>query len=1198
MRKLFLGKTPLWPGRGPVEGETVELLGEPFYKLANYDRLRPFFMSLVSASDHWMFLSSTGGLTAGRRSADQALFPYSTDDKIHDAAETTGSKTLLRVSKPGGEKLWEPFSQRYRGVYPVRCNLYKSFRANQLVFEEKNEDLELSFRYGWFNSERFGFIRRCWLENLGRHPVRVQMLDGIQNLMPSGISSQFQLEKSTLLDAYKKNELSPETGLGLFRLSSVPMDRPEPAEALSTTVAWCAGLVASRHLLCSRQLDAFREGCKIEPERDIRGERGAYFARVDVLVGAGQTRDWLFAADVLHGHSAVADLNQLLVRATRRRLTGPKSLKRLVLEDVRRGTTELARLVASADGLQQSAQPVADARHFSNVLFNIMRGGVFLENYRVNAAELRTFVAEANRDVAARNQPFFRELARRERGGVQPKSGKRAGAPLTQAAVIQMAARTGDRNLERLCREYLPLTFSRRHGDPSRPWNRFTLSTHNPDGTRRLDYEGNWRDIFQNWEALAVSFPGYAASMVCRFANASTPDGYNPYRIMRAGLDWEVPDPSDPWSHIGYWGDHQLIYLLKLLEICDRQEPALLRDFLSRDIFSYANVPYRLKPYEQMLKNPKETVLFDSRAEATIRQRVQEKGSDGKLVWDPSSQVCLVNLTEKLLVSLLAKLSNFIPDAGLWLNTQRPEWNDANNALVGNGVSVVTVCYLRRYLAFCRTLCAEAKANAVPISEEVAALFYSVLRVLKEFEPAIRSSQAQRGGPKSGEASEESSRSQFRRQVLDALGSAGSRYREQIYQQGLSGRKKPVRAGELAEFLEVSLAFVDDSIAANRRPDGLYHAYNLVRFDQSRALPVRRLYEMLEGQVAVLSSGKLSPEESLDVLQSLKRSALYRPDQHSYLLYPDRRLPGFLERNHLPHREVTRSRLLRKLAADGDRRLIERDGAGRFHFSGQLSTRLDVSRVLDELAAKSYQALVKAERARVVQLFEDLFDHQSFTGRSGTFFGYEGLGCIYWHMVSKLLLAAQESFFRAVLAGGRGEAVNALAACYYDIRSGLGDQKPPAEYGAFPMDPYSHTPGQGGARQPGLTGQVKEDILCRQGELGVFVEAEQICFRPWLLKRGEFLKTGSSFEYFDVLGRQQALKLRPGSLAFTYCQVPVVYELARADSLRVVSTQGVRTSSEELRLDRSASRAIFQRTGEVARLELKLRLNRIWPAQG
>ena len=64
--------------------------------------------------------------------------------------------------------------------------------------------------------------------------------------------------------------------------------------------------------------------------------------------------------------------------------------------------------------------------------------------------------------------------------------------------------------------------------------------------------------------------------------------------------------------------------------------------------------------------------------------------------------VLQATLVEKLLTLLLAKLTNFVPEGGIWMNTQRPEWNDANNALVGKGLSVVTLCYLRRYIVFFR----------------------------------------------------------------------------------------------------------------------------------------------------------------------------------------------------------------------------------------------------------------------------------------------------------------------------------------------------------------------------------------------------------------------------------------------------------------------------------------------------------------
>ena len=232
--------------------------------------------------------------------------------------------------------------------------------------------------------------------------------------------------------------------------------------------------------------------------------------------------------------------------------------------------------------------------------------------------------------------------------------------------------------------------------------------------------------------------------------------------------------------------------------------------------------------------------------------------------------------------------------------------------------------------------------------------------------------------------------------------------------------------------------------------------------------------------------------------------------------------------------------------------------------------------------------LVKRDGAAALDLFERLFDHESFTGRSGTFFGYEGLGSIYWHMVSKLLLAAQESYFRAVAAGVPKRVLKRLADCYYDIRAGIGDYKTPEGYGAFPMDPYSHTPAQGGARQPGLTGQVKEDFLCRFGELGVIVEKWRIHFRPHLLRREEFVTAPCEFIYYEVAGAKRRLPLKPGELGFTYCQVPVIYRLARKDSVTVLRSEGTASRVEALSLDAAASAEIFARTGKVSRIEVCL----------
>ncbi len=98
----------------------------------------------------------------------------------------------------------------------------------------------------------------------------------------------------------------------------------------------------------------------------------------------------------------------------------------------------------------------------------------------------------------------------------------------------------------------------------------------------------------------------------------------------------------------------------------------------------------------------------------------------------PDGQVLHVTLAEKLLTLLLAKLANLVPEGGIWMNTQRPEWNDANNALVGKGLSVVTAAYLRRYIVFCRRLLRQG-GPAFRLSSEVTELLAAVHSVLEEY---------------------------------------------------------------------------------------------------------------------------------------------------------------------------------------------------------------------------------------------------------------------------------------------------------------------------------------------------------------------------------------------------------------------------------------------------------------------------------
>jgi hypothetical protein len=320
----------------------------------------------------------------------------------------------------------------------------------------------------------------------------------------------------------------------------------------------------------------------------------------------------------------------------------------------------------------------------------------------------------------------------------------------------------------------------------------------------------------------------------------------------------------------------------------------------------------------------------------------------------------------------------------------------------------------------------------------------------------------------------------------------------------------------------------------------------------------------------------------------LRGSDLYRPDQNSYTLYPDKELAGFLDRNTFPASRAGSCPVIAALVGAGDRTLVVEDVHGNLHFAAGIRNALDVQEGLDRLATDpDLREAVGASRAELLDIFEEVFTHAEFTGRSGSFFAYEGLGSIYWHMVSKLLLAVQENVEGAVATGEPSATVQALVGAYEDVRAGLGYCKPAEVYGAFPADPYSHTPAGQGARQPGMTGQVKEEVLTRLGELGLRVEGGQIVFRPIQLRATEWRESPATFEYLEVLGAAATIDLPMGSLAFTFCQVPVVYRRADALSVRVVQADGSAVECRDGVIPAELSACIFGRDGTVDLIEVR-----------
>ena len=104
-------------------------------------------------------------------------------------------------------------------------------------------------------------------------------------------------------------------------------------------------------------------------------------------------------ANVNQGPSQVVEIAEILKHNN--------DVMHKVNEDIELGTQRLNNLVSASDGFQLTADKKRNARHYSNTLFNIMRGGIFDENYTIEKKDFVTYLELANRSVYRENEALL-----------------------------------------------------------------------------------------------------------------------------------------------------------------------------------------------------------------------------------------------------------------------------------------------------------------------------------------------------------------------------------------------------------------------------------------------------------------------------------------------------------------------------------------------------------------------------------------------------------------------------------------------------------------------------------------------------------------------------------------------------------------------------------------------------------------------
>ncbi len=360
---------------------------------------------------------------------------------------------------------------------------------------------------------------------------------------------------------------------------------------------------------------------------------------------------------------------------------------------------------------------------------------------------------------------------------------------------------------------------------------------------------------------------------------------------------------------------------------------------------------------------------------------------------------------------------------------------------------MVTLAHLRRYLQLIEELTSNL-TDDVHVSADVVAWIERIVSVLESHEPLI-------GATSIDDVD--------RFQVVHGLGTAFDDYRSRLYAAGPTAPTPSLRRHCAASFgprCSTSTTRCEPPIGptACTTPTTWSRSPTSV---SGRRRASADCQPMLEGQVAAISSGLLEVDEVVALVETMYESDLYRADVDSFVLYPARRRPAFLERNQVPIEAIESNPLLGALLASGNDDIIVRDVDGNVHFNADFTNAGDLSAALDSLAATDFGPLVAEHRGEVLDLYERVFNHHEFTGRSSTMYAFEGIGSVYWHMVAKLLVAVQESILEAP-PDTADESLDDLIGCTTGCEADSGSTGPPpstARSRPIPTRTHRLTPG-------------------------------------------------------------------------------------------------------------------------------------------
>jgi hypothetical protein len=827
------------------------------FVIENYNYAKPFanFFPGIAGKygiPMWVFYVNRGQCICsfGTKDKDHAILEFFPANKSWQFVSSHGFRTFIKIKPAKEPSYYEPFHNGCANFKYQTINSM-SMGSGELILEEENRTLGLKTRVEYFNIPNdayAGLSRTVSVENTGSKPKKLQLIDGLPQIVPFGTHNFFLKKLGRTIEAWM-NIHNLDNDIPFYKLEVDPSDRPEVVHIDEGNF----------------YLGFHFKGAKTELIRPI----------VDPEAVFGAVTDFSYPAEFLAKANSVYPAKQM----TRNKTPSAMLLMNLELKPGEQKT------------FYSLAGQARDTKTLNSLVAKITKFG-YMEK---KSGENLKLISRLKDEITTKSSsPEFDLYA----GQTYLDNIMRGGYPevFKSGTVFYLYSRKhGD--LERDYNKFhlQPTYFSQGNGNyrdinqnrRSDPWFNpqvkdeniiFFMNLIQSDGFNPLAIKGvsfrlkdgldlyellgemaGKKDIAKLGQFLKKPFTPGELIFFIEANKIGLKDCYDNFLdlLLSSSLKSQEAEHAE-----GFWTDHWA-YNLDLIDSYLGLYPEKLKElFFGEKMFSFYDNAELVRPRSEkyVIYNGQVRQLHSLVPDAAKKEMLRKRLTNAHLLRTQLGlgEVYYTTLIAKLLCLAANKLASLDPfGVGIEMEANKPNWFDSLNGLPALfGSSTCETFELKRLLTTIKQAIENCRVNEIQLAEEVAK-FIEELAALFPEEPFI---------------------------YWDKSNNAKENYRHNT-RFGFSGNQENISVEKLITFLDKALLKVDSGLSkAFNKAQGVYYSYfinqvaeyDLVKehFVMPKKFVQKPLPLFLEGQMHAL---RLSEDlkQAADLHKATKKSALF-----------------------------------------------------------------------------------------------------------------------------------------------------------------------------------------------------------------------------------------------------------------------------------------------------------------------------------